>query len=137
AAALASVNPINIAGQYAGQVDGGSLGTGRVRASISKSGTSVGGPIAYTFASAKRANAAAATLQSDGSLHGTMVATVGSAACTYRFSATYDRSTHKLHGTYRAVHLCSGESGTFSLDEKCYYVLRADIRRDIGGLMPC
>lgn len=141
-AALADGGLLNVAGEYAGRVAGGSSGNGRARASISESGSSVGGPIAYTFASGKRVNAAAATLESDGSLHGTMVATVGSAACTFRFSATYDTSTHKMSGSYRAVNRCPGESGTFSLDEKCYYDLRAgvrdgDARRDIGGLMRC
>lgn len=137
APALVGAGQLNVAGQYAGRVDGGALGNGHARGSISQFGDSVGGPLAYTFASGKRANAAAATLQSDGSMHGTMVATVGTVACTFKFSANYDKSTHKLSGSYRAVHECSGDSGTFSLDEKCYYVLRSDIRRDIGGLMPC
>lgn len=135
--ALASAGRLNVAGQYAGKVDGAALGSGHARGSISQFGNSIGGPLAYTFASGKRANAVAATLQSDGSMHGTMVATVAAVACTFKFSGNYDNSTHKLTGSYHAIHECSGDSGTFSLDEKCYYVLRSDIRRDIGGLMPC
>lgn len=135
ALAPAGSGTLNVAGQYAGSVNDGSL-SGRARASISQYGGSVGGPIAYAFPSQKRANSAAGTLQGS-SLRGTMVATVGSVACTFKFSATYDNSTHTLSGSYRAVHDCSGDSGTFTLNEKCYYVLRAEIRRDVGGLKPC
>lgn len=137
APALADAGLLNVAGEYAGTVNDATLGNGRGRASISQFGSSTGGPIAYTFASAKRANSAAGTLGGDGSLRGTMVATVASVACTFKFSGSYDNSTHVLSGSYRAVHACSGDSGTFTLKEKCYYVLHADIRPNVGGLMRC
>lgn len=138
AAAPAFANGVrNVAGQYAGTLDDSSLGQGHARASIAQFGGSAGGPIVATFASAKRANATAGTLDGDGALRGTMVANVGSVACTFRFSARYDGSTHVLNGSYRAIDECSGDSGTFALKERCYYVLHAEIRRDVGGLKPC
>lgn len=136
AAAGENAGVLNVAGEYAGSVNDGSV-SGHARGSISQFGASAGGPIAFTLASKKRANAAAVTLDSDGSMRGTMVATVAQVACTFKLSASYDDSKHVLSGSFRAVHECSGDSGTFSLKERCYYVLRADIRRDIGGLKPC
>jgi hypothetical protein len=68
---------------------------------------------------------------------GIFVTIIGSAACTFGFHATYDPSSFVLSGTYQAIVGCSGESGTFSLTQQCYYPER-NLRRNTGsGLGAC
>lgn len=72
-----------------------------------------------------------------GQLFGIFVTIIGSAACSFAFKAGFDPSTLVLSGTYRAVVGCSGESGTFSLTQQCYYH-EINLRRSTGsGLGAC
>ena len=58
-----------------------------------------------------------------------------SGVCTFSETATY-RSGHHLAGLYRAIHGCSGESGTFMLKEKCQYLQASGMHTDVK-LKPC
>jgi hypothetical protein len=63
---------------------------------------------------------------------GIFVTIIGSAACTFGFQASFDPSTFVLSGQYRAIVGCSGENGTFSLTQQCYYHER-NLRRNTGS----
>jgi hypothetical protein len=63
---------------------------------------------------------------------GIFVTIIGSAACTFGFEASFDPSSFVLSGTYQAIVGCSGESGTFSLTQQCYYPER-NLRRKTGS----
>jgi hypothetical protein len=54
-------------------------------------------------------------------LNGAEVANINSSVCSFTMSATYHPSSLVLSGTYKAVHGCVGESGTFTLTKGCYY----------------
>lgn len=128
----------NVSGDYAGTFQDGTAGSGHARASFSQHRGAVGGSILETLAKQKQRVAVAGILNAKGSLGATMAEDVGSSACTFSLTAKYDASTHRLNGTYQATHGCTGDTGSFSLKQQCYFVLRAgDMRRDVGGLMPC
>lgn len=128
----------NISGDYAGTFNDANSGNGHAHASFSEHRGAVGGSILETLVKQKQRVAVAGILNSKDALAATMAGNVGSSACTFALSAKYDASTHRLNGTYQAIHGCTGDTGSFSLKQQCYFVLRAGaIRRDVGGLMPC
>ena len=128
----------NISGDYAGTYQDGAAGSGRARASFSQHRGAVGGSILEALATQKQRVAVAGMLNAKGSMGATMAGNVGSSACTFALSAKYDASTHRLNGTYQATHGCAGDTGSFSLKQQCYFVLRdGAMRENIGGIKPC
>jgi hypothetical protein len=125
-----------IAGQYSGSVTDSVLGTGTAVANLASAGSSVGGWYGFTFASTTYSNPTAAEGGWRG-IEGTFVATIASSSCIFAYRASYDSSSFELNGKYKAISGCSGQNGSFSLTEQCYYSERGDIRRDGGHLMGC
>ncbi|HEV3091757.1 MAG TPA: hypothetical protein VGX91_10020 [Candidatus Cybelea sp.] len=125
----------HIAGQYSGTVTDSALGYGSATANIATTQVSAGGWFNFTFGSATYANALAGETGFRG-VEGVFVATIGSVACNFAFRGRYDASGNTLTGQYKAVNGCSGESGSFSLTEQCYYDQSRDVRHD-NGLMRC
>jgi hypothetical protein len=131
-----------IAGQYQGTGNDSTFGKGQGAADFSQSGKAVGGALGFDYQPQKVAGSAA-LIDKSGTLAGTMTATIGSAACSFTVAATYDDQKFTLDGTYTAKHGCSGETGTFKLKERCYYVDGARTRNArrarpaAGGLKPC
>jgi hypothetical protein len=127
----------NVGGQYSGSVKDSSFGTGTASANIAQYRGSAGGSLAFTFGTTVYSNAASA-LVLGAALRGTYVATISSAACSFAFTAKYDAKSYVLGGGYHAVKGCSGEKGTFSLTEQCYYARDwAVVRPDAPGLKSC
>lgn len=124
-----------IAGQYSGSVTDSTLGTGNAVANFATTYGSVGGYFGFTFGSATYTSPASAAADFR-DVQGVFVATIASVACSFAFRARYDSSSNTLDGEYKAVNGCSGESGSFSLTEQCYYDEQRDARRD-NGLMHC
>jgi hypothetical protein len=55
------------------------------------------------------------------SVNGTSVSGTGSLYCTFASTSTYNAKTHVMSGSFSAVYGCTGDSGTFTLKQKCYY----------------
>ena len=136
---------LNLSGMYSGTVTDSSLGSGTAVANLAASGGSgggdpLGGWMSFTFGSATYNNptAAAPRGQGDGGgdggyiryldgggsnnmIHGRFVMSIGSVACTFHFTAGFTTSSFTLNGQYKAVNGCTGENGTFSLTQMCFY----------------
>ncbi|HEY4433146.1 MAG TPA: hypothetical protein VGM99_01985, partial [Candidatus Cybelea sp.] len=98
-------------------------------------GESLGGYFAFTFGATSYSNAASAQNTAHG-MAGVFVATIASTACSFSFHARYYGANNRLRGQYQAVNGCSGEHGTFSLTQQCFYNESGDIR-GAAGLRPC
>lgn len=127
----------NLTGQYAGSVSDSALGTGTAVANFAGLAGSLGGYLGFTFGSATYTNVVS-SYGSWGGVAGVFVATVASNACTFAFKASYNSSSFQLNGKYKAINGCSGENGTFSVTQQCYYdeQWQKDLRR-AGGLQHC
>ena len=122
----------NLTGQYTGSVTDSVLGTGTAAANFAGLPGTLGGYFAFTFGSSTYANPASSYATWSG-VGGAFVATIASSACTFAFEASYNQSSSALTGKYKAVNGCSGENGTFSLTQQCYYdEQRQGLRRDVG-----
>lgn len=116
--APAGTNPF--AGQYAGTARFGALHNGAASASLVQSQTAVGGMLTATFAKTTYVYSLAAGA-TGGSFGGVTVATIGSVACSFTLTGTYDPTTHKLAISYAPARGCVGKSGTFAMTKQCYY----------------
>ena len=125
----------NLSGQYSGSVSDSIMGTGTATANFASQGESLGGYFGFTFGTALYSNAASAARTSRG-MQGVFVATIASTACSFTFRANYHGANNRLSGRYRAVIGCSGEHGTFSLTQQCFYNEGTDIRSN-AGLRQC
>lgn len=135
-----SVSPdgiVNVAGQYSGTIDDNKNGKGTAVASLAQFRDGVGGQFTYTYGT-QNYPASTSSLLTNDSLKGATVVTVGSTVCSYSFSAKYNATKFTLDGKYKAVHGCTGENGTLSLTEQCYYARDwAAVKPQAGGLMAC
>jgi hypothetical protein len=126
---------VKIAGQYVGTAKDIYDGSGHVTGSFAQSKSSAGGWLAFVYSKTRFTTATVTTL-SGTSVSGSSVANLESGACTFSITGKYDSSTNKLSGSYKAVHGCTGDHGTYTLKQKCYYVQSEDIRPEVGG-KPC
>jgi hypothetical protein len=121
------VNPAwvrNDAGEYSGTVQDSILGNGFAEASLMQDRHSIGGILTETINNKNYTNALVATTEDGRGLVGAEAATVppvGSSPCTFSVRAKYDPNTAVLSGTYTAAQGCSGDSGSFSLNEGCSF----------------
>lgn len=126
----------NLSGQYSGTVSDSTFGSGTATADFAALYGTLGGWLSFTFGSTTYMLAAVSSSEGNG-VRGVLANTIGSTACSFAFKATYDASSNTLDGTYRAINGCSGENGSFSLTQQCYYQERgSDLRRD-AGIMHC
>lgn len=125
----------NFGGQYAGTAQDSSYGKGRITGSFAQYKSSTGGWLSFVYSKLTFRTSTVTTV-SGTSATGVSVATIDNAACTFSFTGKYDSSTNKLTGSYKAVHGCTGDHGTYTLTQKCYYVRGEDIRPEAGG-RPC
>jgi hypothetical protein len=152
----------NLSGMYSGSVTDSALGTGTAAANLAQlnirgggQGDPLGGWFAFTFGSSTYDNPTSAT--SGGGRHhcggggnqqfadcgqwggggsstvGVFEMIVGSAACSFAYKASWSASTYQLTGSYESVVGCSGESGTFTLTQQCYYSVSGSLRRNTGS----
>ncbi|MGC9992557.1 MAG: hypothetical protein ABSD52_09220 [Candidatus Cybelea sp.] len=139
----------NLSGQYSGSVTDSVLGTGTAVANLVGAGGALGGYFVFTFGSANYDNPTIAGGGRDGlqpndgrgghgNVFGAFESTIASATCEFYYSASYSSSDNGLTGSYKAVNGCSGETGTFTLTQQCYYSSGREhsVRRE-GGLSHC
>jgi hypothetical protein len=138
----------NVAGQYHGTVHDSVLGKGAALGDFSQTRSSVGGRLEFTFGSHTAVNSVAMVLSRSNALKGTGIATIGSAACTFAIAGSYDATNFNLSGSYSATNGCSGQTGTFTMTEACFYHQgirspqgaarrRTARERPDSGLRPC
>ncbi|HXB84388.1 MAG TPA: hypothetical protein VNU22_13640, partial [Candidatus Acidoferrum sp.] len=86
-----------------------------------------------------RDDLAANAYRGHGDIFGAFESTIASAACEFYYSASYSSSNNELTGSYKAVSGCSGQTGTFTLTQQCYYSSgrQHSVRREGGGLGRC
>jgi hypothetical protein len=125
-----------LSGEYTGKFTDGAYGAGKATASYSQSQSSVGGTLTVKYASSTVALSVA--LVADGSnVNGTSVAGNGSLYCTFATTSTYNPKTRIMSGSYTAVYGCSGDGGTFTLKQKCYYKgATGDVKGATGDVQP-
>lgn len=122
----------NISGQYAGTIKDSTNGKGKAALDFAQYRNATGGTMTVNYGT-HTGTASGAFFVSGNTLRGTEV----SSACVFAESAQYDPSTHSLSGSYRALHGCEAEKGTFRLKQHCYYARDWTIRKDAGGLKMC
>jgi hypothetical protein len=141
----------NLSGQYSGSVSDSVLGTGTAVANLAGAVGALGGYFVFTFGSANYDNPTIAGGGRDGlqpngyrgggrgDVFGVFEATIASTACEFAYSASYGSSDSTLTGNYKAVSGCSGETGSFTLTQQCYYSggREHSVRREGGGLGRC
>jgi len=125
-----------LSGQYSGKFTDGAYGSGKAKASYSQSQNSVGGILTVKYAQTT-VSLSVALVASGSSVNGTTVAGTGSLYCTFATTSTYDPKTHVMSGSYSAVYGCSGDGGTFTLKQQCYYRGANDDVLPATGPKPC
>jgi hypothetical protein len=139
----------NLSGQYSGSVSDSVLGSGTAIANLVGAG-GLGGYFVFTFGSANYDNPTIAADGRDGlvpsegrgghgDVFGAFESTIASTTCEFYYSASYRSSDNELTGSYKAVNGCSGETGSFTLTQQCYYSSgkQHGVRREGGGLAHC
>jgi hypothetical protein len=143
-------NGQNLTGQYSGSVSDSVLGSGTAVANFVGAGGGLGGYFVFTFGSANYDNPTIAAggrndLQANGyrgghgDVFGAFESTIASTACEFYYSASYGSSDNELTGSYKAINGCSGQTGTFTLTQQCYYGSgrQHGVRREGGGIRGC
>jgi hypothetical protein len=126
----------NVSGEYAGTIKDSQNGKGRLTASLAQYTDAVGGSLTATTGTGSITSSEALTLSNADELTGSGAGTVGSAVCVYSVQGKYDAARHHLSGSYTAVNGCSGQSGTFTMKQKCYYAPNGT-SPEVGGLKMC
>lgn len=139
---------------YSGTVTDSVLGTGTAVANLSQTfgpvGDPIGGWLSFTFGSVTYNNPTVGghpTGEGEGgglrrldegggggnAVHGNFIMIIASTACSFHYRGSFNPSSFQLNGDYRALNGCSGEKGTFSLQQQCYYQIRGYLRRTSGS----
>ncbi|HEY6325219.1 MAG TPA: hypothetical protein VIW73_01710 [Candidatus Cybelea sp.] len=113
----------NLGGQYVGTVHDslwdGFYGSGRIFAQLVRYHDSVAGAMTFTFGSSQFGGAVVFLLKGT-ALTGTgLSADLHLNSCPVAEAATFSNGT--LTGSYKAASGCSGDNGTFTLQEQCRY----------------
>jgi hypothetical protein len=129
-----------VAGKYAGTVKDSALGKGGAVLQITQSGNSAGGLMQLKFSSLSATSSLALTIGSNGKATGTgIVIARAMPPCSIDVTASYNRSTAVLSGTYKGFHNCA-QTGTLTAKEDCYYVVATPKALDMrprGFPRPC
>jgi hypothetical protein len=123
----------NLSGQYVGKFMDIAYGTGKAKASYTQYQNVVGGTLTIKYANSTVTSAVALTA-SGSTTNGTTIAAHSSFYCAFSTTGKYDPKTGVVSGSYQAVRGCTGDSGTFTLKQQCYYKYKGseDIRPAIG-----
>ena len=123
----------NLSGQYVGKFVDVAYGTGKAKASYTQYQNAVGGILTIKYANSTVSTSVALAVNGS-SADGTTLAATGSFYCAFSTTGTYDPATHVMSATYQAVRGCTGDGGTFSLKQQCFYKYKGseDIRPENG-----
>ncbi|MBV9699664.1 MAG: hypothetical protein JO078_06035 [Candidatus Eremiobacteraeota bacterium] len=126
----------NFSGEYSGLIIDSKNGTGKAAARLSQAKTAIGG--ALTIAG-NPTIAYISWIPAGVTVTGSSVFVTSSGAyCSFSHKSTYNPNTGVLAGSYKALHGCLGESGTYKLKHHCYYKYGAAVDiRPAAGPHPC
>jgi hypothetical protein len=130
---VASAKHYNLSGQYVGKFMDIAYGTGKAKASYTQYQNAVGGILTIKYANSTATTSVALSVNGS-STNGTTIAETEGFYCAFSTKSTYDPKTGVMSGSYQAVHGCTGDGGTFTLKQQCYYKYKGseDIRPEIG-----
>jgi predicted outer membrane repeat protein len=117
---ITTPTPTNISGDYAGTLADAQNGSSTATATFAQNGASAGGAIAATWNGVAIAAQTSLTIASSNAVTGTIVIdTPTGGQCTFSTTGSYDTGTNVLSGTYRAITNCAGDSGSYTLTQRC------------------
>jgi hypothetical protein len=125
----------NLSGQYGGTIIDKPGGMGKLSASLAQYKSAMGGSFRAKSGTSTKSYLVAFSISTGNTLGGTIIF-AKTPTCTLITSAKYDTKTLMLSGKYKALNGCTGESGTYAVKQKCYYVLNGAIRPE-NGLKQC
>ncbi|MBV8066727.1 MAG: hypothetical protein JO113_02035 [Candidatus Eremiobacteraeota bacterium] len=109
----------NLSGQFSGTQVDKVHGTEKLKGSFAQYGSAVGGPLRAIGAHTVTADEA--WVISGSAVHGSSVVPSGGGYCTFSVEGKWNGSNYRLTGKFYAVSGCSGERGTFTLKQQCFY----------------
>lgn len=125
---------LKLSGQFDGSVKDSVHGSGKGKLMLSQSKSALGG--ALTIAGNPTEAYVSWTAVGD-TVDGTSVFVASSGDCVFSHAGKYDSKTLTLTGSYKSTYGCAGETGTYTLKQKCYFKGdAADVRPAIGP-HPC
>lgn len=130
---VAAAKHYNLSGEYAGKFVDAGYGTGKAKASYTQYQNAVGGILTIKYSSSTLT--ASVVLNANGSsTNGTTVAVASGLYCAFSTTGTYDPKTGVMSGSYQAIHGCTGDGGTFTLKQQCYFKYKGseNIRPEFG-----
>lgn len=123
----------NISGDYTGTMADAQAGSGPVTATLAQHGASAGGTITTTTTGGTLDVQVSVVLTASNSLAGAMVIDESNGTvCTFRTTASYDPNTNVISGSYTAVTNCTGDTGTYTLNQQCIDTVTGAARRRMG-----
>ena len=131
---VGGIKTYNFSGEYSGLVTDSVHGAGKASMRLSQAKTALGGSL--TIADSSTVDYVSWTAAGT-SVDGSSVFVAASGYCSFLNTGTYDTKTSVLVGSYKAVHGCAGERGTYKLRHHCYYKWATNDVRPDGGPHPC
>jgi hypothetical protein len=130
---VAPAKHYNLSGEYAGKFMDIAYGTGKAKASYTQYQNAVGGILTIKYSGSTLTTSVALNVNGS-STNGTTVAVASGFYCAFSTSGTYDPKTGVMSGSYQAIHGCTGDGGTFTLKQQCFFKYKGseDIRPEVG-----
>ena len=123
----------NISGDYTGTVQDSISGTLPATATLSQHGSAAGGVLTTTSGAVALNSAITLVVTTSNAVSGTIVQDLpGGTTCTFSTTGNYNTGSQQITGSYSAVTGCSGESGTYTLNQQCTDTVTSVERRAMG-----
>lgn len=123
----------NISGDYTGTIQDAQAGSGPVTGTLAQHGASAGGTITTATTGGTLSIQVSLVLTASNSLSGAMVIDEpDGTVCTFRTTGSYDPNGNVISGSYTAVTNCSGDTGSYTLDQQCIDTVTSAARRSMG-----
>ena len=128
----------NMSGDYLGTFQDAQGGDGNAKGTLAQHGGNAGGGIKDKETNKTFIVEFSITVNSSNSTTGAMVVDYPplqtGPVCTFSTTGTYDPTTNILSGSYTAVTGCSGDTGTYTLTQKCHdTVISSDMPRRMNN----
>ncbi|HLI96935.1 MAG TPA: hypothetical protein VKT72_12740 [Candidatus Baltobacteraceae bacterium] len=123
----------NISGDYIGTMTDAVAGNGAAKGTLAQNGANAGGDVALTGSSASITAQFSLTATTANSVSGAIVIDYASGTtCTFSTTGTYTNNgtnSAVLSGTYTAVTNCTGDTGSYTLNQQCNDTVTSADRR--------
>jgi hypothetical protein len=120
----------NISGDYTGTMQDAQSGSGSATATLAQNGNNAGGAMTSTLTGATLTPQISLTIDSSNNLKGAMVIDYPNGnTCTFTTSGTYANngtSSAIINATYTAVTGCTGDTGSYVLNQQCTDTVTAE-----------